>query len=160
VNSRRVILRHLEEKSNGAVVTWSGDGSWFTAELPYDHRIEIDEPVPTGGNHGPRPTDLLLAAAASCSGISAQSLLKKMRQPVSALTVSASGERAEEWPRKFTDIVLDFGITVGEGWSRELIEKAIDRAVRKYCPVSATIESGEGGTAIEYRITIHDPSQD
>jgi putative redox protein len=144
----------MEETPNGATVVWSGERSWFRVEMPNGHSISADQPEPDGGNHGPRPTDLLLAAAASCSGISARSLLLKMRQPLLALSVSATGTRASEWPRAFEQINLAFAISVGKGSDRQLIDKAVDRAVRKYCPVSATIESGDGGTAIGYTITV------
>lgn len=142
-----------EERPNGAEVIWK-DGSRFVAELPGSHRVEIDEPQPAGEDRGPRPTDLLLAAAASCSGISAMSLFKKMRQPVTGLTVRASGTRQEEWPKAFTSIVLEFRVEVGEGAGEELIAKAVDLAVKRYCPVSATIEMGEGAATVEYRIEL------
>lgn len=144
----------VDEEPNSAVVVWTGDRSWFTGELAGGHSVDVDEPEPVGGNHGPRPPDLLLLAAASCSGISAQAILRKMRQPVTALTVRASGSREPDWPRAFTRILLSFDVTVGAGSNRELIDKAIDRAVKKYCPVSATIESGEGGTVVEYEISV------
>jgi len=146
----------MDEEPNGATVTWLGDRSWFSAAMPYGHQMDLDEPEPVGGNRGPRPPDLLLTAVASCSGISAQAILAKMRQPVTALTVHASGERESDWPRAYTRILLSFEVTVGPGASRDLIEKAVNRAVKKYCPVSATIESGEGGAVVDYQVDVRE----
>ena len=81
----------VEDEANGAEVAWTGPDTGFVAGLPGGHEIDIDEPAPVGQNQGPRPTDLLLASAASCSGISAVSLFKKMRQPVIGLNIRASG---------------------------------------------------------------------
>ncbi|HEV3309235.1 MAG TPA: OsmC family protein [Chloroflexota bacterium] len=145
----------MTELPNGAVVRWSGEDSWFVASDPYEHAISIDEPEPIGRNHGPRPTDLLLAAAASCSGISAVALFKKMRQPVGTLTVRASGERQPDWPKAYTSIRLDFEVGVTAEPNRELIEKAVRLAVTKYCPVSATIEMGDGAAHIDFFVTIN-----
>jgi putative redox protein len=60
------------------------------------------------------PPDLLLAALCGCTGISAVSLLKKMRQPLRALTVRAEGDRQPEWPRAVTTIRLVYEIS-GDG---------------------------------------------
>jgi uncharacterized OsmC-like protein len=43
---------------------------------------------------------------------------------------------------------------VGPGANDELIHKAVDLAVKRYCPVSATIELGQGGTTVSYRVNI------
>lgn len=148
----------MNELPNGAIVRWSGEDSWFVASDPYEHDISIDEPEPIGRNHGSRPTDLLLAAAASCSGISAVALFKKMRQPVGSLTVRASGERQPDWPKAYTSIRLEFEVGVTAEPNRELIEKAVTLAVTKYCPVSATIEMGDGATKIEFSVVIQSAS--
>jgi putative redox protein len=147
-------MADVPELPNGADVRWTGEGAWLVAELPYGHLVDVDEPPPVGANHGPRPTDLLLTAAASCSGISAISLLRKMRQPVHALNVRASGSRQAEWPKAFITITLHFTVTVGSGYRVELVHKAIDLAVRRYCPVSATIERADGASEIRYEVEI------
>jgi len=136
------------------MVRWSGEDSWFVAGLPSGNEIEIDEPEPVGRNHGPRPTDLLLAAAASCSAISAVALFRKMRQPVTGLAVHATGTRQPDWPKAYTSIKLDFDVRVNGEASQELINKAVSLAVKKYCPVSATIEMGEGAPTIDFEVRI------
>lgn len=43
---------------------------------------------------------------------------------------------------------------VSSGFDSDLTRKAVELAVRKYCPVSATIELGTGGCRIEYDVEI------
>ena len=45
----------------------------------------------------------------------------------------------------------------GQGpFDQALVKKAIDLATTRYCPVSATIELGQGGCQIDTGITIVD----
>ena len=64
------------------VVRWTGSGIAFDAHMPGGHARSNGRAKPQGDNEGASPTDILLAALASCSGISSIALARKMRQPV------------------------------------------------------------------------------
>jgi uncharacterized OsmC-like protein len=86
----------------------------------------------------------------ACTGITAVSLLKKMKQPLTALTVRADGDRQPEWPKAFTKIRLVYEIS-GEGsFNDKLVQKATTLATKRYCAVGGTIELGQGGCEILY----------
>jgi putative redox protein len=136
------------------VIQWTGSGVAFDSELPGRHNLTIDEPEPLGTNLGASPTDMLLAALAACSGISAISLTRKMRQPVLGLEVAAIGERQEEWPKGFTKIHLRFQFEIEPSADHSRIEDAVERAVSRYCPVSATLQLGEGGCEVTHEVAM------
>jgi putative redox protein len=142
--------------SESPVVTasWLGDKVRFEVTGPRGHQVPVDEPAPLGDDQGMDPAELLLGALATCSGISALSLLQKMRQPVRSLKVKAQGHRQDDWPKAFTDIHLAFEVS-GEGpFDRALVEKAIHLAHSHYCPVSGTIQLGKDGCKVAATVQI------
>lgn len=100
------------------------------------------------------PAELLLGALATCSGISALSLLWKMRQPVKGLVIRAQGRRQDDWPRAFTAINLAFEISGDGPFDRALVEKAVHLAHSRYCPVSGTIQLGGNGCTVDASVSI------
>jgi putative redox protein len=94
------------------------------------------------------PPNLLLAALCACTGISAVSLLHKMKQPFQSLTVMADGDRQPEWPKAFTEIRLLYEITGMGPFDEGLVRKATRLATKRYCAVGGTIELGQGGCRI------------
>ena len=100
------------------------------------------------------PTDLLLAALCACTGMTALSLLQKMKQPFQSLTVRADGDRQTDWPKAFTEIRLRFEISGIGPFDDGLVLKATTLATKRYCAVGGTIELGKGGCRIlhDYQI--------
>jgi len=100
------------------------------------------------------PPDLLLAALCACTGISAVSLLQKMKQPLRSLSVTADGDRQPDWPKAFTEIRLVYEISGDGVFDEALVRKATELATKRYCAVGGTIELGQGGCRIlfEHRI--------
>lgn len=133
---------------------WSGTPFQFDITGPRGQVVTVDEPPPVGQGRGMTPCEILLGALATCSAISAVSLLQKMRQPVRSLFVRVEGNQQSDWPKAFTDIHMQF--VVGGDGSFEVAEvkKAIDLATTRYCPVSATMELGQGGCRIATGFTI------
>ena len=82
----------------------------------------------------PGPMLTLLLAAAACSGSDVVAILEKMRVPVGALRIEASGLRREEHPRRYLSLHLDFHITA-EGLDEARAHRAIDLSLTKYCSV-------------------------
>jgi uncharacterized OsmC-like protein len=89
-----------------ASARWSGDGLRFELSDGSGHTASADEGPPLGRDQGMSPPNLLLTALCACTGMSAVSLLQKMKQPLQALTVRADGDRLADWPKAFTEIRL------------------------------------------------------
>jgi len=137
-----------------ARATWSGDRFRFDLSDDRGHQAASDEGPPLSGGDGISPPDLLLAALCACTGISAVSLLQKMKQPLRSLTVRADGDRQRDWPKAFTEIRLVYEISGNGAFDEALVRKATELATKRYCAVGGTIELGQGGCQIlfEHRI--------
>ena len=92
-------------------------------------------------------------ALCGCTGVDVVSILKKKREPFTALTISAVAEQASEAPRVFTHIHLTYHV------NREVSPKAMEDAValskNKYCSVSKMLEKA---AEIDYEITYGEPA--
>jgi uncharacterized OsmC-like protein len=138
----------------GVTARWSGTPFQFEITGSHGQVVVVDEPPPQGQDRGMKPSEVLLGALATCAAISAVSLLQKMRQPLRSLFVRVEGTQQPDWPKAFTDIHLQF-VVGGDGpFDQALVNKAIDLATTRYCPVSATIELGQGGCHIDAGFTI------
>lgn len=137
-----------------ASARWSGDRFRFELSDDQQHTAFADEQPPLGQGKGIEPPDLLLAALCACTGITAVSLLQKMKQPLKALTVRADGDRQPDWPKAFTTIRLVYEISGDGSFDEALVQKATQLATKRYCAVGGTIELGQGGCQIlhEFRI--------
>jgi uncharacterized OsmC-like protein len=135
--------------------SWSGDRFRFDLSDDHGHRTAADEGLPLSSDEGMSPPDLLLAALCACAGISAVSLLQKMKQPLRSLTVKADGDRQPDWPKAFTEIRLVYEISGTGAFDEALVRKATELATHRYCAVGGTIELGQGGCRIlfEHRIS-------
>ncbi len=151
-------IKPATQPANLATVTarWSGTPFQFDITGSRGQVVTVDEPPPLGLDQGMKPSELLLGALATCSAISAVSLLQKMRQPVRSLFVRVEGTQQPDWPKAFTDIHMQF-VVGGEGsFDQALVKKAIELATTRYCPVSATLELAQGGCRIETSFMIVD----
>jgi putative redox protein len=126
------------------------EGVSFVAETGSGHALVIDGAAEAGGrNAGPRPMELVLVGAASCSAFDVVWILKKARQPVTDCVVEAEADRAQTEPKVFTRIRLTYRVA-GRGLDPRQVERAVKLSKEKYC--SATImlgKSAEITTAIE-----------
>lgn len=98
------------------------------------HGIRIN-----GSGHGVSPMQSLLLAAAACSCVDVESLLKKMRNELVRLEVEIDGDRPEGVvPRPFVGIHLHYKLY---GKIKEKsASKAIAMAIEKYCSVSSSLD--------------------
>ncbi|HET7419970.1 MAG TPA: OsmC family protein [Candidatus Dormibacteraeota bacterium] len=125
-----------------ATVRWKGAKVGFEIHSESGHTADIDEGAPYGDDGAMRPTEMLLGALAGCTGVNVVLLLKKYKQPLRALEVEVDGEREEEWPKAFTRIRITFH-TVWDGKTdKDLVDKAIELACNRYCPIHATLSRG------------------
>ena len=122
-------------------------GLQFVGEASSGHAIVMDSDP---ANSGLRPMELLLLGIGGCSGMDVVSILKKKKQDVTGFEINVKGEKAEDYPKKFTEINLEF-IVRGRNISEDAVKKAIDLSMNKYCSVKATLE-GSAKISFSYKI--------
>ncbi|MGA7857732.1 MAG: OsmC family protein, partial [Terracidiphilus sp.] len=101
--------------------------------------------------HGPSPMEAVLMALCSCTSVDVVSILKKKRQNLTGLRVTAAATQAPSPPRVFTHILLTYAVR-GQ-LSRKAVEDAVALSKTKYCSVSLMLEKA---AAIEYEIVYPD----
>ena len=102
--------------------------------------------------HGPSPMEAVLMALCSCTSVDVVSILKKKRQQVTGLRVSAQARQADAPPRVFTHIKLTYAVS-GKTLSRKAVEDAVSLSKHKYCSVSLMLEKA---VKIDYQIVYPD----
>ena len=116
-------------------VNWV-DGMLMVGKSHSGHSITMDGPIEIGGeNLGVRPMEMLLLGVAGCTMIDVVTTLKKMRQNLSHCETRISAERANEHPKVFTDIHIQF-IVKGKDLDSKKVDKAITLSAEKYCSAS------------------------
>jgi putative redox protein len=82
------------------------------------------------------PMELLLLGVAGCTGIDIVHILGKKRIPLENFEVRVRGKRAEDHPKVYTEIVVEYLF-----WADHLSPKAVEQAIQlseeKYCSASA-----------------------
>ena len=120
------------------------EGMLMVGKSDSGHAIVMDGPPEIDGeNLGVRPMEMLLLGMAGCTMIDVVSTLKKMREDVVDCQTQVSADRAEEYPKVFTNIHVHF-ILRGNQLNPSNVDKAIKLSAEKYCSASIMI----GKTAI------------
>ena len=116
----------------------------------------LDIPVEQGGhNTGLRPMQTLLGALCGCSGVDIVSILKKQRQDLQSLKISADGEREPgKEPSLWKHIVLRFDIG-GEVEPAKAL-RSVELSMEKYCSVAETLRLA--GARIEWTVYLNGES--
>ena len=91
-----------------------------------------------GEGAGPSPMETVLLALGGCTGMDVISILVKMRAPLAGLEIAISADRADEHPRVFTRIALEY-VFVGDGLRPEQVSRAVELSQERYCSVSAML---------------------
>ncbi|MGM0924109.1 MAG: OsmC family protein [Bacillota bacterium] len=120
-------------------IDWIGKMA-FSSTTPSGHEIKMDASEEVGGtNSGARPTELLLNAVAGCTGIDIISILTKMRLNPTKFYMDVVGQRADDHPKKFTEIHIHYAL---EGdLPEEKVIRAIQLSMDKYCSVSHSLSA-------------------
>jgi putative redox protein len=98
----------------------------------------------------PGPMLTLLLAAAACSGSDVVVILEKMRVPLRALRIEASGVRRDSEPRRYVSLHLGFHLTA-DGLDEARARRAVELSLAKYCSV---VNSLAPDVAITHGITL------
>jgi putative redox protein len=109
-------------------------GLRFAAETGSGFKIAIDSPVGEEAASAASPMEVQLVALGGCTAMDVISVLRKMRQDVSAYDVALAGERATEHPRVYTSILMTHTVR-GTGIAEASVRRAIELSMTKYCPV-------------------------
>ena len=116
-------------------VNWV-DGMLMVGKSHSGHSITMDGPPEIGGNNlGVRPMEMLLLGVAGCTMIDVVTTLKKMRQELTHCETKVNAERADDHPKVFTDIHIQF-LVKGNDLDSKKVEKAITLSAEKYCSAS------------------------
>jgi len=117
-----------------AKILWT-DNDRFIGEASSRHALVVDA---SSEKTASSPMELVLIALCGCTASDVVGILRKKREPFTALEVSAEGERATSYPQVYTEIKLKYRVT------GKVTHKAMEDAVRlsqeKYCSVSAMLE--------------------
>lgn len=114
-----------------AKVTWVEDRR-FVGQASSGHAIVVDG---SAEKLGPSPMELLLIGMAGCTAYDVLGILQKKRQMVTGVEVHVRAERADEFPKVYTTIAMEYIVQ-----GREIKSKAVEDAIRlskeKYCSAS------------------------
>ena len=117
-----------------ASLNWT-DNERYVGSATSGHSIVMDTAKEKTANS---PMELLLLSLCGCTASDVVGILRKKREPFTALEVHAKGERADGYPAVYTSIHLTYRVT------GKVTLKAMEDAVRlskeKYCSVSAMLE--------------------
>ncbi len=134
-----------------ATAVWK-QGAAFEATAGSGFALQMDNPE---GGTGFSPMELVLAGLAGCTGMDVIDILRKKRQDVTALQVGVKGTRAEEHPRKYTAIRVQYVVT-GRQVDREAVRRSIELSETKYCSVAASLS---GAIQITSEFEIHEAAE-
>ncbi len=122
-----------------AKVTWL-KGLSFEGTADSGFNVRLGTSVESGGSDdGFKPMETLLISLAGCTGMDVISILRKKQQKVTGFEINVHGERADEHPKVFTNIQVEYVIK-GENIDPAAVERSIELSETRYCSVSAMLQ--------------------
>ena len=117
------------------------EGAAFISHGDSGHGIVQDGAEKIGGrNLGPSPMELILHGLVGCTAMDVISMLRGMRQKVTDLEIEVEAQRADEFPRVYTQLDLRYIVT-GVDLKANRVHRAVEMSAEKYCSVSAMLAS-------------------
>jgi putative redox protein len=121
-----------------AKVAWKQRLSFTgTADSGFSIALGAD-PAVGGDDDGFRPLELMAISLAGCTAMDVISILQKKRQDVTAFEVNVHAERAEQHPKVFTHVTVEYRVT-GRHVDPAAVERAIELSETAYCPAQAML---------------------
>jgi putative redox protein len=121
-----------------AKVVWKGRMS-FEGNSDSGFIVPVGtDPGVGGDDDGFRPMELIAVGLAGCTGMDVISILSKKKQKVTEFAVSVHAETANEHPRVFSKIEIEYVVS-GEDIDRAAVERAVELSETKYCPAQAML---------------------
>lgn len=132
-----------------ATLNWDG-GMAFSGMTESGHMVLLDAGPESGGeNRGPRPPEVLLHAAAVCTGMDIVFVLEKMRLKIEGFYIDIDGTRAAAHPKRFTDMTITYHIK-GD-LPEDKVRRAIKLSSETYCTVVHSINA-----KVQYKYALND----
>lgn len=119
-----------------AKLKWT-DGLQFVGRAGESPAVVIDS---LDGGSGPSPMQLVLMGIASCTAMDVVTILQKRRVNLTGCEIVIRGERAEEHPRRYTAIDIEYVVT-GTGIEPRDVEIAVKLSEEKYCSATASVNA-------------------
>jgi len=120
------------------VLKWK-KGMAFEGQSEGGLSVALDAYEDVGGQGGGmRPMELLALGLGGCTAMDVISILQKKRQAVSAFEVRVHTEKAEDHPRVWTSVLIEYLVT-GTDIDPQAVERAIELSAAKYCPAQNMI---------------------
>lgn len=114
-------------------------GTTFAAKSDSNHWVVFDTGREEGGAEGSsNPVEMVLMALGSCSAIDVVLMMQKMRAKITDFQINIDADRAEEHPRVFTKVHLEF-VFQGKNIKEKDVERAIQLSIDKYCTVAGMV---------------------
>ena len=123
---------------------WTGeDSTMFVTRDSYGHMVVTGSWPKEDADgwvewKGVKPSDLLVMALCSCSAYDVVTILRRQRQELTGLAITADAQQASEPPYAFTTIHLHY-VATGRDLDANKVARAIALSEEKYCSVAATI---------------------
>jgi len=118
--------------SDTVQLTWTPEEQFLLSDKE-DFKIKMKRPG------GVKPSDMLAMALIGCSSVDVVEILKKQRQDLHELKVTAESTQDNDPPWRFRKIHIHYQ-AVGKGIDLEKLGKAIKISEEKYCSVYATLK--------------------
>ena len=113
------------------------EGWQFVARAGEGPAVVIDGHKPRGG---PSPMEMVLMGVAGCTAIDVILVMEKKRINVTDFQVNISGARADDHPRRYTHIQIEYVLT-GTGIRERDVERAIQLSEEKYCSAMGSLNA-------------------
>jgi putative redox protein len=117
---------------------WAGEGLVFRGGPDGGPQVTVD----SDASEGPSSTHTLLIALAACRGMDGKLILDKSRVRLDSIAVEAIGVRADEPPRKFVSIALEYDVRGPGPGDAQKVQRALDLSRDKYCSVLHSLDPG------------------
>lgn len=121
-----------------STVTWVKDKT-FVGQTESGHSLVIGTAEGAAPKPGASAMELVLMGAGSCSAWDVVEILRKGRQNIEDVNVALEADRADEPPKVFTRIHLQFTVR-GYDIASDKVARAISLSVEKYCSALAMLE--------------------
>lgn len=119
-----------------SIIEWK-EGFTFVAKNG-SFSVPMDAVYPVGHNHGSNPKELLLSALAGEAGMDVMGILKKKKQKIDSLKITALADHStKNYPHIFTGIDLIFEFVGIVDYDEVL--RAVELSQNLYCGISAMI---------------------
>ena len=108
-------------------------GMNFVGVADSGYTVAMDVDASQGGGNGARPMELVAIGMAGCTAMDVISILRKKKQDVTALEVKVHIDSADQHPKVFTDILIEYVVS-GKDLEQQAVERAVELSETKYCP--------------------------